>query len=99
MACWCWDHRKDFSPLVYSVDGMTGPETRAAEKRLAEKLSKKWKRDYSELCGYVRACMSIVVVRANTLMHCGQRAKRRPYHPLIEYGDAMDAWQTWSEPW
>ena len=31
----CHELRKDFVPLVYSVDGMAGKEARAAEKRLA----------------------------------------------------------------
>ena len=31
----CHEQHKDFSPLVYSIDGMAGPATRAAEKRLA----------------------------------------------------------------
>ena len=31
----CLEMRKDFTPLVYSVDGVAGREARSAEKRLA----------------------------------------------------------------
>ncbi len=41
--------RKDFTPLVYSVDGITGHEARDAEKRLATHLAAKWKKGYPEM--------------------------------------------------
>ena len=37
----CHEMRKDFTPLVYSVDGIAGREAKAAEKRLASYLAKK----------------------------------------------------------
>jgi hypothetical protein len=54
----------DFTPLVFSVDGLQGPEATAASKCLASKLSKKWGRSYSEVVGYVRSRISIALVRS-----------------------------------
>jgi hypothetical protein len=43
----CLEMRKDFTPMVYSVDGIAGRESRNAEKRLATHLAGKWNREYS----------------------------------------------------
>jgi hypothetical protein len=60
----CVARRRTFTPLVFSVDGMRGPECAAASKRLATLLSLKWKKTYSEVCGYVRSRLSIALVRS-----------------------------------
>ena len=93
----CHEQRKDFTPLVYSIDGMAGPATRAAERRMASRLAWKWKREYSEMVGYVRTRMSLAVVRSNTLMWRGSRTRRRAHHGFIENGGAMHLWQTFGE--
>jgi hypothetical protein len=69
----CLAARRQFTPLVFSVDGMRGAETDAACKRLAALLAGKWERPYSELCGYVRSRLSIALVRATTLCLRGSR--------------------------
>jgi hypothetical protein len=51
----CHEMRRDFTPLVYSVDGCVGHETKQAERKLAGALAAKWDREYSEMVGYVRA--------------------------------------------
>ena len=89
----CHEKRKDFSPLIYSIDGMAGPATRAAERKLAGQFAWKWKREFSEMCAYVRTRMSIAVVRNNTLMWRGSRAPRRAHFGFIDNGGAMDTWQ------
>lgn len=61
-----------------------------AEKCLAYRLAWRWKREYSEMCGYIRMHMSIEVVRANTLMWRGSRTWRRAHSGFIENGRAMD---------
>ena len=93
----CLERRKDFVPLVYSVDGISGREAKSAERRLASALSWKWKRDYSEMCGYVRARMALAVVRANTLLLRGSRVRQSRPRPIIEDGAAMEGWHQWSE--
>ena len=54
--------------MVYSADGIPRAEALAAQKRLAALLSYKLKREYSEMCGFVRARMSLAVVRSNSLL-------------------------------
>ena len=61
--------------MVYSVDGIPGSEALAAQKRLAALLSYKLKREYSEMCGFVRARMSLAIVRSNSLLLHGPRYK------------------------
>jgi len=46
--------RKDFTPLVYSVDGITGREAKNAEKHLAYHLSEKWHKQFPQMVYYVR---------------------------------------------
>ena len=60
----CERQRKHFTPLVFSVDGMTGVECEAASKRLASRLAAKWKRSYGEVCGFVRSRLAIALVRS-----------------------------------
>ena len=54
--------------MVYSADGIPGAEAVAAHKRLAALLSYKLNREYSEMCGFVRARMSLAIVRSNSLL-------------------------------
>ena len=65
---------KDFTALVYSVDGLACGTARAAEKRLAGLLAAKWQRNYSEMVNYIRVRMSLAIVRSNTLLLRGDRA-------------------------
>ena len=53
----CLGRRRTFTPMIYSVDGITGAEALAAQKRLAAILSYKLKREYSETYGFMRARM------------------------------------------
>ena len=91
----CLERRRDFTPLVYSVDGMAGRETKMAERRLASQLAWKWKRDYSEMVGYVRTRMCLAVLRANTLLIRGSRERRSRARPLMDDGAAMVGWRHW----
>ena len=54
--------------MVYSADGIPGVEALAAQKRLAALLGYKLKRKYSEICGFVRARISLAIVRSNSLL-------------------------------
>ncbi len=42
----CRERQRDFTPLVYSVDGMTGRKAEASEQQLARILDGKWERQY-----------------------------------------------------
>jgi len=93
----CLEMRKDFTPMVYSVDGIAGREAQNAEKRLATHLAGKWNREYSQMVFYVRVRMAIAVVRANSLLIRGSRDRQRSRRPLIPDGAALGDWQTWSD--
>ena len=70
------DQNKDFTPLVYSIDGMPGYQTKLAEKRMAALLAATLNRDYSEMAFYVRARMTISIVRCNTILLRSTRVKK-----------------------
>ena len=61
--------------MVYSADGIPRAEALAAQKRLAALLSYKLKREYSEMCGFVQARMSLAIVRSNSLLLRGPHNK------------------------
>ncbi|GAX19514.1 hypothetical protein FisN_19Hu089 [Fistulifera solaris] len=58
----CMDHRRDFTPRVFSVDGLMGKQAVAASRQLARKLQKKWKRPYSEIRGFIQSRLSLSLV-------------------------------------
>jgi hypothetical protein len=62
----CLEMRKDFTPMVYSVDGIAGREAQNAKRRLATHLTSKWNHGYSQMVYYVRVWMAIAVVCANS---------------------------------
>jgi len=93
----CLQMRKDFTPLVYSVDGIAGREARNAERKLATHLAAKWGKGYSEMVHYVRVRMALAVVRANSLLIRGSRDRQRASRPQIVDGSAMNDWQTWED--
>ena len=71
----CLEHRRDFIPMVYSVDAIPGAEALAAQKRLAALLHYKLKRQYSEMCGFVQARMSLAIVKSTSLLLRSPREK------------------------
>ena len=64
----CLERRRTFTPMVYSADRIPGAEALAVQKRLATLLRYKLKREYSEMCGFVRVRMSLAIVRSNSLL-------------------------------
>ena len=72
----CLERRRTFTPMVYSADGIPRAEDLATQKRLAALLRYKLKREYSEMCGFVRARMSLEIVISNSLLFRGPRDKR-----------------------
>ena len=83
--------------MVYSVDGIPGAETLAAQKRLAALLSYKLNREYSEMCGFVQARMSLAIVRSNSLLLRGPRDKgaRIWQQPELMNGAVMTLLAPW----
>ena len=54
--------------MVYSTYRTSEAEALAAQKRLASLLSYKLKHEYSEMCGFVRARMSLSILISNSLL-------------------------------
>ncbi|KAL7474365.1 hypothetical protein ACHAW6_000346 [Cyclotella cf. meneghiniana] len=62
----CLDQRRDFTPLVYYVDGMASKDTRTAERRIAWLLTRKWSHTYSDMANFIQTRMSLAIVRYPT---------------------------------
>ena len=65
------------------MDGIPVAESLAAQKILATLLSYNLKLDYSEMCGFVKARISLAIVRFNSLLlggpqYKGARIQKRP---------------------
>ena len=72
-----------------SADGIPGAEALATQKRLAELLSYKLNREYSEMCGFVKARISPEIVRYNSLLLCGPWDKGAHIHQQPELMDGV----------
>jgi hypothetical protein len=75
----CLEQRRHFIPFVCSTDGLLGQEASTFAKRLAAKLATKWQGTYLQVCGYVKARLSIAIVRAT---HLCLRGSRIPTHQI-----------------
>ena len=73
--------------MFYSADGIPVAEALAAQKMLAALLSYKLKREYSEMCGFVWAGMSLAIVRSNSLLLRGPRDKGARIWPVTDAQD------------
>ena len=75
--------------MFYSADGIPRAEALAAQNIFAGKLSYKLRREYSEMCGFVRARMSLEIVRSNSLLRRGPRDKGARVRQLPELTDGV----------
>jgi hypothetical protein len=86
----CIARRRTFTPLVFSIDGLLGKEATAASKRLASTLAGKWKRSYSEICGFVPSRLSIALVRSSSRCLRGNRNPTYRFHtPIWDSGTGL----------
>ncbi|KAL7474141.1 hypothetical protein ACHAW6_000134, partial [Cyclotella cf. meneghiniana] len=69
----CLERRRDFTPLVISVDGMASKDVQTAEQQVAWLLTQKWKHTYSEMANFIHTQMSLAIVRSNMLLLRGDR--------------------------
>ena len=90
----CKEQRREFTPLIFSVDGLMGVEATAASRRLAALLSAKWKRSYSEVCGYVRSRLALALVLATCLCLRGARDPMSQAHiPVWDSGTGLSLYR------
>ena len=54
--------------MVNSADIIPGAEALAAQNILAAILSYKLKQEFSEMCGFIRARISLAIMRSNRLL-------------------------------
>ena len=79
----CLDQRHTFVPLAYSVDGMAGIEARTFKNHITSLLAATWGRAYSKLVGFVRAKMTMPVVKSNTLLLRNTWLKLPKWIPVV----------------
>ena len=63
----CLEQCHHFTPIVVSTDGLVGREAKTLLKKLSTLIAEKSRKSYSEVCGYVNACMSITIIQATHL--------------------------------
>ena len=71
------DRRAQFTPICVSVDGVLGSEDDVFIKRIADSLTGKWEKKYSEVIGWIRTRLCFAVLRATILCLRGSRMKWR----------------------
>ena len=69
----CLQKRRHFSPFVSYVNGLMGVEATATLKRIASRLTTKWRQPYLRMCAYIRSRIAITMVRATNRCIRGSR--------------------------
>ena len=69
----CSDQRRHFTPFVTSTDGMVGSAGQETMKQIAGFLAQKWRKPYSQVCGFVRGRISVAISRATNRCVRGSR--------------------------
>ena len=59
-----WQSIFHLTPFVVSTDRMMGREAKKNVQSLSLKLSHKWHRPYSHVCGFLKARISAAIIRA-----------------------------------
>ena len=69
----CLQQRRHYPPFVASVDGFLGVEAEATLKRIASRLTTKWRQTYSRTRGYVKSRIDTTLVWATHRFIWGSR--------------------------
>ncbi len=56
------ERHRDFTLMIYLVDGMADKHARAAEKQIAGIHAAKWTRQYSQMASFVQTWMCLAIV-------------------------------------
>ena len=93
----CLESRRAFTPMVYSAEGINGAKALAAKNRLAALISYKLNQEYSEMCGFVRARMTLAIVMSNSLLLRGpcDKGVRIRQRPELMDGAVMELLAPW----
>ena len=92
----CLEQRRSFIPFVVSTDGLLGYEASNLLKHISSRLAKKWNKQYSVIQGFVKARMTLAIIRAS---HQCLRSPRIPaskisYHVQWEDGAGLGGYPT-----
>ena len=85
----CEATRRDFVPFIVSTDGCLGEAAEAFLKRLGRRLAEKWQRAYSQVFGFIKARMSIAILRASSQCLRGPRGRVQGAVCVMEDGAAL----------
>ncbi len=77
----CHQRRRDFTPIIHSVDGLPSKGTALAKKHLAQLLQNKLLIPYSQAIFLVHSRMSIALVRCNSILLRTSRDRTNNPHP------------------
>ena len=93
----CLEHRRPFTTMVYSLDIIPGVEALDSHKSLAALLSFKLNREYLKMCGFVRARVSLRIMRSNSLLLRGPQDKEESIQqrPELLYGVVLELIEPW----
>ena len=84
----CEATRRDFVPFIVSTDGCMGESARVFLRRLGRHLAAKWQRAYSQVAGFLKARMSVAILRASSYCMRGPRCKIQGTGCMMQDGAA-----------
>jgi len=85
----CEATRRDFVPFIVSTDGCLGEAAHAFLRRLGRRLEEKWQRPYSQVFGFIKARMSVAILRASSQCLRGPRGRVQGTVCVMEDGAAL----------
>ena len=85
----CEATRRDFVPFIVSTDGCLGEAAQAFLRRLGRRLAEKWQRAYSQVFGFIKARMSVAILRASSQCLRGPRTRVQGAVCMMEDGAAL----------
>ena len=85
----CEATRRDFVPFIVSTDGCLGEAAQAFLRRLGRRLAEKWERAYSQVFGFIKARISLAILRASSQCLRGPRSRVQGVVCVMEDGAAL----------
>jgi len=70
---------KNFTPLMYSVDGSAGKEAKPATRKLSRLLSEKWGKMHSVVSNFVNTKIALSLAHSTSM--CLRNSRNYPLHP------------------
>ena len=85
--------RRDFVPFIVSTDGCMGVAAQAFLRRMCMRLAEKWQRSYGQVFGFVKARMSVAILRASSQCLSGPCTRAQGAACVLEDGAALEVAQ------